>query len=221
MAKIKQDMINMKNKNGVGTVLMTLMSILCAVIAALLLFVPSIDARALCYTFCTGLILWGILQISKFFLVHAYRKLNDYSFSVGVLLVVLGCCGMIRMDEIIAKKDICFGLITLCIGILVLQSTIQLNALQSAYWTADLVVAAVIILCSVFIVTDTTILVKKIPSFSEWILLLSGICSAVNIILVAATVHQKEEYISNAEFSRDMGQDSSDKKLHIETQEKK
>lgn len=203
MAHIKKEIIDIKNKNGVGTVLMTLMSILCAIIAAILLFVPSVDAKALCYTFCTGLVLWGILQISKFFLIHAYRRLNDYGFSVGVLLVVLGCCGMIRMDEIIAKIDICFGMITLCIGILVLQSTIQLNAMKSQFWTVDLVFAIVIILCSVFVLTHTTIFVKKVPNFSTWILMFSGVCSAVNVILVAVNVRQYEENISKEAFSKD------------------
>ena len=80
---------------------------------------------------------------------------------MGVLLIVLGCCGMIRMDAIIAKKDICFGMITLCMGILTLQSAIQLNALQNKYWMWDMAAAFVLILCSVFVITDTTILVHK------------------------------------------------------------
>lgn len=178
-----------ENQKGISYILMILMSLLCVVIAGLLLFIPAIEVSTVCYTFCTGFILWGILHISKFFLSHAYRKRNDYSFSMGVLLVVLGCCGMIRMDAIIAKKDICFGMITLCMGILTLQSAIQLNALQYKYWMWDMAAAFVIILSSVFVITDTTILVQNIPSFSEWVLFVAGLISVFNIIFVTRQIN--------------------------------
>ena len=196
-----------ENGKGISYILMILMSLLCVVIAGLLLFVPAIEVSTVCYTFCTGFILWGILHISKFFLSHAYRKRNDYSFSMGVLLIVLGCCGMIRMDAIIAKKDICFGMITLCMGILTLQSaiqlkhaverkrhaegTIQLNALQNKYWMWDMAAAFVLILCSVFVITDTTILVHNIPAFSEWVLFVAGLISVFNIIFVTRLINIK------------------------------
>ena len=180
-----------ENGKGISYILMILMSLLCVVIAGLLLLVPAIEVSTVCYTFCTGFILWGILHISKFFLSHAYRKRNDYSFSMGVLLIVLGCCGMIRMDAIIAKKDICFGMITLCMGILTLQSAIQLNALQNKYWMWDMAAAFVLILCSVFVITDTTILVHNIPAFSEWVLFVAGLISVFNIIFVTRLINIK------------------------------
>ena len=167
-----------ENGKGISYILMILMSLLCVVIAGLLLFVPAIEVSTVCYTFCTGFILWGILHISKFFLSHAYRKRNDYSFSMGVLLIVLGCCGMIRMDAIIAKKDICFGMITLCMGILTLQSAIQLNALQNKYWMWDMAAAFVLILCSVFVIT-------------EWVLFVAGLISVFNIIFVTRLINIK------------------------------
>lgn len=210
----KNKLYQKENGKGISYILMILMSVLCVVIAGLLLFVPTIEISTVCYTFCTGFILWGILHISKFFLSHAYRKRNDYSFSMGVLLIVLGCCGMIRMDALIAKKDICFGMITLCMGILTLQSAIQLNALQHKYWMWDMAAAFVIILCSVFVITDTTILVQNIPAFSEWVLFVSGVVSVFNIIFVTRLINiqtakeqtvslQEEEHRENVLHIRD------------------
>ena len=98
---------------------------------------------------------------------------------------------MIRMDAIIAKKDICFGMITLCMGILTLQSAIQLNALQNKYWMWDMAAAFVLILCSVFVITDTTILVHNIPAFSEWVLFVAGLISVFNIIFVTRLINIK------------------------------
>ena len=153
-----------ENGKGISYILMILMSLLCVVIAGLLLFVPAIEVSTVCYTFCTGFILWGILHISKFFLSHAYRKRNDYSFSMGVLLIVLGCCGMIRMDAIIAKKDICFGMITLYMGILTLQSAIQLNLckINIGCGHGSSICAYIMFF---FVITDTTMLVHNIPAF--------------------------------------------------------
>lgn len=48
-----------ENGKGISYILMILMSLLCVVIAGLLLFVPAIEVSTVCYTFCTGFILWG------------------------------------------------------------------------------------------------------------------------------------------------------------------
>ena len=51
--------------------------------------------------------------------------------------------------------------------------------------------AFVLILCSVFVITDTTILVHNIPAFSEWVLFVSGLISVFNIIFVTRLINIK------------------------------
>ena len=77
-------------QSAFGSWIVMILSMVLMIVAALLLFVPQIKLIYMCYFMCSVTMIAGIYMIVRYFMTDAFRNMNEYGFSVGVLIVVLG-----------------------------------------------------------------------------------------------------------------------------------
>ena len=176
-----------------GLIAQIALSILSAAVGAILLFAPNVRTETLCCILCAVLILAGIIFIFRFFQTQAYKKLYDYRFSSGVLLVLLGVCGLIRVYEMALHLEIYMGVVALALGIVILQSAIQMKVLGSKLWILELVFAALSLLGAVTVLTQVEFMLLRMPTLPYWSVLTAGILSLVSLLLAFIGIRKYEK----------------------------
>jgi uncharacterized membrane protein HdeD (DUF308 family) len=175
-------------------ILLALISILLGI---LLLFVPQISISVLCYFFCGGMIAVGIGMIVAFFVSDAYKLMHNYFFSIGVLIIILGCCGLIRNSELCDRFSFFIGVTALVLSVFILQNTIQMRVLNNSLWVADLILAIPSTIAAILVLVDLKPLLKWIPTFPHWALLVSSILSLISLLLTSIGL-----FVSNRKAAR-------------------
>lgn len=175
-------------------ILLALISILLGI---LLLFVPQISISVLCYFFCGGMIAVGIGMIVAFFVSDAYKLMHNYFFSIGVLIIILGCCGLIRNSELCDRFTFFIGVTALVLSVFILQNTIQMRVLNNSLWVADLILAIPSTIAAILVLVDLKPLLKWIPTFPHWALLVSSILSLISLLLTSIGL-----FVSNRKAAR-------------------
>ncbi len=174
--------------NLVSTAFIIVLSIVCILFSISQLFMESIKITLLWYLFCGAVIFWGVVLIAKYFVKKLYLKYHEYSFSTGILCIILGCCGLVRSSQIIENVDLFLGLIILMIAIVLLQNAIRLRAVMSHTWLISLIIACASLLGSVVILFDIRFVVNMFPGFIYWILLFVSILNIVSFPIVSVSV---------------------------------
>ncbi len=113
----------------------------------LLLFGKSVALITLCQILCGGIVAIGAASIASFFLAGDYRRIDRYGFALGTLLILMGLIGLIRINEVTANFEIYTGLVSLILGVLVLQGTVQMKVLDYPVWILNLVISLASIAC--------------------------------------------------------------------------
>ena len=182
MAKTKKEG---KERRMSGAALQAVLSAVALLLGVLLTFVADVNVRTLCYVFCAMLIAAGVAAIVYFFMSGAYRRLDDYNFALGVLLLVLGCCGFARIAALETSFQACMGILALIIGIIALQNTVQLKITDSSLWICMLIFTALIIFGGVTILID----IRAVWDLLEyWILIIAGVLGLIGLILTAVVL---------------------------------
>ena len=87
-----QNDANRQKENLLGTIFLSVLSVLFIVIGVCVLFVQKIQIVYLLYAIAAIIIVLGIGMMIRYYVRQAYRNVHDYSFSCGALLVILGGC---------------------------------------------------------------------------------------------------------------------------------
>lgn len=165
-------------------------------IGALLLFVPAITTRIIAMSFSILLIVAGGAFITYFFTSGAFRRVRDNTFSIGVLLAILGICGLVKLDDLVTVFPFCIGLVTLLLGILMLQETVQLTVLGTKANIAEFVLTVLTVLAGIVVITDFRLILDSAPIFPELSLFIAGIltlvCLLISVIAIRAVRRRKE-----------------------------
>ena len=206
-----------------GVILQLILSAVCIGIGALLIFVPSVQIKQLCYIFCGGLILGAVVEIAKFFITHAYDRLHDYSFSTGIMLLILGVCGVLRIGSLVDHFEVAIGFAALALGIVILQGMVQLNVVDNLLWVLLMIFTTLILVGSVLILLDIQAVTSLIPGFSYWLLFCSGIASIVSLLFVALGLYlyrrKRRKAAEAEEASEEDGQNAAAAPLYSEEPE--
>ncbi len=168
-----------------GMVMQIVTSLLCIGIGALLLFVPSVNILYLCYCFCAALIVVGIILIVSYFVSEAYRKLNDYRFAVGVLLVILGCIELLRAQILSQEIMFIIGLVTLILAVIILQSTVQMKILKSGAWIVQLIFTVISLVGAIMVLVDFKPVMDRAPGFPYIVMLVVGTLCLISLVIEA------------------------------------
>ena len=95
----------------------------------------------------------------------------------------MGLIGLIRINEVTANFEIYTGLVSLILGVLVLQGTVQMKVLDYPVWILNLVISLASIAGAFCVLSGITVITGKIAGFSNWILLICG-CACLFSMLV-------------------------------------
>lgn len=176
-----------------GLTLQIALAVICLAIGGLLLFVPEIDVRTLCVASCVLLLLGGAASIAYFFISGGTRSLREYSFSLGVLLAVLGGCGFAQLDALAASFLTATGFLALVLGVFMIQSTVQLSALRSGLNILAFLFALVTLFGAVVTLTGFQPILLAAPVFPQAVLLAAGALSLVSLLMTALVLRQREK----------------------------
>ena len=149
----------------------------------LLLFAKSVQLITLCQILCGGIVAIGAASIASFFLAGDYRRIDRYGFALGTLLILMGLIGLIRINDVTTNFEIYTGLVSLILGVLVLQGTVQMKVLDYPIWILNLVISLASIAGAFCVLSGVTVITEKIAGFSSWILLICG-CACLFSMLV-------------------------------------
>lgn len=119
--------------------------------------------------------------------------MHDYNFTFGLFIVIVGCTGLVRASDIAHSFNAVIGIICLVIGIMLLQSSIQLRSLNSSLWVPELILSLGIVTCSIFILFDVHFLLKNFPFFPYWTLFFASIANMLNFPLLGIKIHLNEK----------------------------
>ena len=174
----------MKNSTSKSNVVsQVLFSAVAIVIAYLLLFNKNVAVGFLCQILCGGLVAIGVAAIVSYFVTKDYKRIDRYGFALGALLIMLGCIGFMRMTDLTNSFEIYTGLFSLLLGVLILQSTVQVKVLNYAVWVINLLLTIACLFGAFCVLADITLITQAVPGFSSWVLLISGVSSLLSLII--------------------------------------
>lgn len=172
-----------EKKKPSGMMIQLLVSVVAIILGALLIFVPDMKTVTLCYIFCSALIVLGIVLVIRFFLGESFKRLNNYQFSVGIILVMLGVCGLINAVNLSGSIDLYMGILALVLGALMLESMVRLQAVNHPLWIPVLVIAVLTFLGSIPILAGIAWVLDNIPMYTYWVLFIVGILHLIGMLL--------------------------------------
>ena len=165
----------MNNSTAKSSVItQVLFSAVAIAIGYLLLFGQSVQVLTLCQILCGGLVIAGIVSIASFFVSGDYKRIDRYGFTIGVLLVLLGCIGLLRISDLTKNFEMYTGLLALILAVLTLQGTVQVKVLDYAVWIINLIISIACIAGSFCVLSAITPITGLVDGFSSWVLLICG-----------------------------------------------
>ncbi|MEG1947078.1 MAG: DUF308 domain-containing protein [Lachnospiraceae bacterium] len=174
--------MNEKKKGWFSTIVVSLMAVAFITVAVLVLFIPQIEIKDICYFCCGVVVILGIYMIVRYFITEGYQRLNEYGFSEGVLFVLVGICGLISAEGMAHSFLTVLGFALLLSGVIKLQYALDLKCMNDKFWMAFFIITIVLLGCSVSIVLKPFSNMDFYQNFTCVILLLDGVAALVNII---------------------------------------
>ena len=184
------------------------LSLVAIVLSYLLLFNKIMQVETICQILCGGLIAVGIVSIVSYFMSGDFKRIDRYGFALGTLLVLMGIIGLIRFFNDTATTEIYTGMLSLVLGVLVLQGTVQIKVLDYPVWILDLILTIVCLAGAICVLLEFTAVTNLVEGFSSWVLLVCGSCCLFSMlmtwicILLAARREEKAEEAQDSEGER-------------------
>ncbi len=198
--------VDMKHKINSFTLTIFCLNSLSIISCFSLLCIKSLNIETFCRFFFILFTCIGLLFIFIFFYKKQYLEWNQYGFSIGVLISISGCMGLIKMDTVCQFIYLFIGFLVLLIGVFSLQWAIQLKYLNSIFYFVQFLFASVMIFCSVLVILDMD-LVYLIDQFPIWLLLISSIFNLLSLVGVSFTISRfkKKKEIKEGEENGQTG----------------
>ena len=189
-----------KKKSMFSAVAVSAIAAIFIVVAVLVLFVPQVEVKDICYFICGFVVVLGIYMIVRYFMTAGYEKLNEYGFSEGVLFVLLGICGLVSAERIAASFLTALGLLLLLSSVIKLQYALDLKCMGDKAWTVFFAVTIILLACSISIILNPFEDIKFYQNYTAYILLADGMVEIINIFYLnfrTKAYHQEMEKIRN------------------------
>lgn len=177
-----------EKKNG-NNIAIFILSTFYVILSILLLYIPKLEVVLVCYGICIASIVLGIYYIVKYFVTDCYRNIEEYGFSMGVLFVILGLCGMMRAEKLASVFIVIMGFGLLILGVVLLQYSLDLKRFKDPVWIVEIVLSIGIILGGVVIVTDPFHNAYTKMSYIYYFMLGAGIVSLFSMLYIWIKIH--------------------------------
>lgn len=186
-------MNNSSNKSSI--VAQILLSAVAGALGYLLLFDKNVQVLTLCQILCGGIVAAGVVLIVSYFLSGDYKRLDRYGFAYGVMLIMLGCVGLIRMSELTASFELYAGMLSLILGVLTLQGAMQVMILKFGAWVFNLILAIISLGGAFCVLSNFTAITSLVQGFFSWVLLVSGACCIISMLVtgICILLHGRRE----------------------------
>lgn len=191
-----------KNNQPAITAIILVISAIFAGLGLVLLFVQKIQILTVIYLLGGVFIITGIVFIVQYFLKEAYRNMNQYGFSVGTLLVILGSCMMVRASQVAEYFILGMGIFLLIAAVIKLQNALDLKALGERSWVVFCLLAAAIAVCALIIILDPFTQPADRNHFTYIILVADGVFTLISMLFLMLRV-KKYQKTKNAEKNPD------------------
>jgi len=188
-----------KTARGVTNLVVILTALVFIALSSVVLFVPEAGFKPayLCYVVGASVIIVGMIQIVRYFVNDAYRNMNEYGFSIGTLLVILGICILLRADVISGVIDLVLGVAVLLMGIVMLQHSLDLKRMSDAVWGLVIVIAALVTACGVVLILKPSPLQISYDTLIWWMVLIASalglIVNIYTMIRIALFKHKEKK----------------------------
>ena len=164
------------------------LSLVSVILGGAMLFVPGVQARGICYAGCLVLLAVGLVYVAIYFITGAYRRLRDRHFALGVLMLLLGVCGLIRLDALAGAFRTYLGVASLLLGIMLLQDTVQLTVLGSRWNILELIWTLLILFASVCLIAQFKAVLDLREDLPQLTLFIAGLLSFLSLGITALVV---------------------------------
>jgi len=129
-----------------------------AVGICLLVLDATIIAKAV-YSFsvlCIGIlfICFGAYYMIKYFFNQEYKKVSNYGFTMGVILIIIGAIVIFKADSIASFIDGLVCIIGVIFGAIMLQQSFALFHMERGSWFISLILGLATIGCSIYFLLD-------------------------------------------------------------------
>ncbi len=188
-----------KTSRGVTNLVVILTALVFIALSAVVLFMPEVGFKPsyLCYVVGAAVIIVGIVQIVRYFVNDAYRNMNEYGFSIGTLLCILGVCILLRAEVISGVIDLVLGVVVLLMGIVMLQHSLDLKRMSDAVWGLVIVISALVIACGVILILKPSLLQISYDTIIWWVVLISSalglLVNIYTMIRIALFTHKEKK----------------------------
>ena len=154
--------------------------------------VPHIlSLTQLCYLLSAVVMGAGVFFIVRYFMTEAYKNLQEYGFSVGVILVAAGCIAMVRSEQIQGGLLYVFGALILIAAVFKFQNALDLKALRDPHWYVWLAIAAVFAVLGILSVINPFGENEAAhASFTAVVMIMDGIMSIIGTIYLFRRIKQ-------------------------------
>ena len=136
----------------------------------------------ICQILCGGLIVVGVVSIVSFFVSGDYKRIDRYGFALGTLLILLGAIGLVRSADVASHFELYAGLLSLILGILTLQGTVQIKVLDYAIWILNLLLSLICLIGAFCVLSEITAVTGLVDGFPNWLLLIAGVSCLFSLL---------------------------------------
>ncbi len=218
MGNNDKDTVKINSARPDGMVMQIVTSLLCIGIGAILILIPEINILYLCYCFCAALIVVGITLIVSYFISGAYKRLNDYRFATGVLLVILGCIELLRAELLAEEIMFIIGLVTLVLSVIIMQSVVQMRILESSAWIVQLIFTVASLAGAIIVLIDFKPVIGRVDGFAYYVMVITGTLCMISLLIEAIIIKVTEKREANKdkkEENKDDQKGSDDTKDNV------
>ncbi len=184
-----------RGTKSLGTIFMATAAAVYIIVGAIMLFVQGVKESYLTYTVCTLIIALGIGLVVKYFVTQAYRSVNDYGFSLGIMATVFGCVGLVRSAAVTSSLPVLCGALVVILSVVMLQQAIQLKVLNRVTWIAVLIIALIVLVAGILLVGNIGGITGLAARIEYWFMMIAGVLFLVCLCLsaVGTTRFAKQE----------------------------
>lgn len=190
-------------------------------LGALLIFVPGILPIHLCYAVAGLVMVFGIILIVHYFLTEAYKNIQHYGFSIGVILVILGSIGLVKAETVSLFFLFLLGALMLLGAIFKLQNALDLKALKDSGWGFWFLVAICFAVLAILVILNPFGSSERLRSFAQYAIFIDGIVSLIGALYLqirlkkVISLEQAELSLENASEEREETEFSEEREPEI------
>lgn len=161
-------------------------SIVFAVLGLILMYNPSQVLTIVCYILGTVFIIIGGLKVIAYFMAKGKYDLYNYDLAFGIIAIVAGIVVIFASETIMKILAIIIGIWIIYSGLVRLGLALKLRKAKSDFWIAVAVIAAIMIICGLYMVIDSSVIVSTIGL----VMLIYAILDIIEGVIYMKTVKQ-------------------------------